>query len=60
MSDTLSCSDCGAEIESMDELETGHEVTEIEPEADGTFTLFENRDLFLCKNCGNPMGLYRR
>lgn len=59
MTDTLSCPECEEEIESTDELEDGGEVAEIEADDDGSITLFENRDLFLCKNCKKPLGMSR-
>jgi hypothetical protein len=44
----------------MDELEThDHDVPEVEESGDGSLKLFENRNLFLCKNCKNPMGVSR-
>ena len=56
MGDTLTCPECGKDVESADELESGHEVAEVEIEDDGSFSLFENHDLFLCKDCKNPLG----
>ncbi len=60
MGDTLTCPECGKEIESMDHLETAHEVAEVEPEDDGSFTLYENHDLFLCEGCKKPLGVNKR
>ncbi|MEF8826991.1 MAG: hypothetical protein V5A27_11745 [Halapricum sp.] len=60
MGDTLTCPECGNEIESMEHLETAHEVTEVEPQEDGSFNLFEKNDLFLCKNCRKPLGVGKR
>ncbi|WP_049906709.1 hypothetical protein [Halorubrum tebenquichense] len=57
MSDTITCPECGEEVDSVEQLEEGHEVPEIEVEDDGSFSLFRNRDLFLCKNCKNPLGM---
>ena len=59
MAETVSCPDCGAEFEKIDELEKGGELPEIESGEGGTINLFENRDLFLCKNCKNPLGVSR-
>lgn len=59
MGDTITCPECGAEVDSMEQLEAEHSVDEIEEEEDGSFSLFENRDLFLCKNCKNPLGVSR-
>lgn len=59
MSDTLECPECEASIDSTDGLETGGEVAEVEPEEDGSFQLYENHDLFLCKNCRKPLGVSR-
>jgi uncharacterized protein with PIN domain len=59
MSDTLSCPECDEEIESTDELETGEQVPEVEEDDDGSLTLFQNHDLFLCKNCKKPLGMSR-
>ena len=60
MSDTIECPECEASIDSTDDLETEGEVAEIEPEDDGSFQLYENHDLFLCKNCKNPLGVSRK
>lgn len=45
----------------MEELDKAHkhEVPEFEVEEDGGFSLYENKDLFLCKNCKNPLGMRR-
>ncbi|MEF8812229.1 MAG: hypothetical protein V5A55_00175 [Halovenus sp.] len=59
MGDTLSCPECGEEVESAEELETQHDVPEVEVDDDGSLTLFENNDLFLCKNCKKPLGMPR-
>ena len=56
MADTLTCSECGNEVESADDLESNEEIAEIEVESNGSIRLFENRDLFLCKGCKNPLG----
>jgi len=59
MGDTLSCPECGEAVESAEELETEH-VPEVEvDDDDGSFSLFENNDLFLCKNCKKPLGMSR-
>jgi len=59
MSDTLECPECDASIDSTDDLEAEGEVAEVEPEDDGSFQLYENNDLFLCKNCRKPLGVSR-
>jgi hypothetical protein len=56
MGDTLTCSECGNEVESADDLEAEEEIAELEVESNGSVTLFENHDLFLCKGCKNPLG----
>jgi hypothetical protein len=57
MSDTLTCSECGNEIESTDDLEH-EEVREMEvDEDDSSFSLYESSDLYLCEGCRNPMGV---
>jgi predicted RNA-binding Zn-ribbon protein involved in translation (DUF1610 family) len=59
MGDTLSCSECGTEVDAADELEADREVAEVDTSEDGSIHLFENRDLFLCENCKNPLGISR-
>jgi uncharacterized membrane protein YvbJ len=59
MGDTLTCEECGHEIESTDGLEA-KEVPEIEAEESGSFSLYGSNDLFLCKNCRKPLGVRRR
>jgi len=59
MGDTLSCPECGEEVDSEEQLEREHDVPEVEIDDDGGVTLFENRDLFLCKNCKKPLGMSR-
>lgn len=59
MSDTLSCPECGTSVDSIDDLEVEKAVPEVEPEDDGSFNLFEKRDLFLCADCRNPLGVSR-
>lgn len=55
-----SCPDCGASIESKADLENAGTVSEIE-EDEESFSLHGNkRDLFLCSDCRNPMGVGRR
>lgn len=58
MADKIDCPECGKEIESADELEKHGEVHEIETD-DDSFSLFGNRDLFLCKDCKKPLGVGR-
>ncbi|MFC7116211.1 hypothetical protein ACFQH2_16420 [Natronoarchaeum sp. GCM10025703] len=55
---SLTCSECGAEHETIDDFETDS-VREFEVEEDGSFSLYENNDLFLCKDCRKPMGVGR-
>ncbi len=61
MSDTITCPECGDEAETMEELNEAHQhdVPEFEEDEDGGLHLFENKDLFLCKNCKNPLGVRR-
>lgn len=61
MGDTITCPECGDTAESMEELEKAHkhEVPEFEETEDGEFNLFGNKDLYLCKNCKNPLGMRR-
>jgi len=59
MTDTLSCPECEKEIESTDDLEEGGEIAEIETDDDGSVSLFENHDLFLCEGCKKPLGVSR-
>ncbi|MEF8821989.1 MAG: hypothetical protein V5A52_06905 [Halovenus sp.] len=59
MGDTLTCDNCGQEIESADDLEE-HEVPEIETKKDGSLNLWGNNNLYLCKNCRRPLGVSRR
>lgn len=56
MGDELSCSECGATADSIDDLEKSGEVTGLEVENDGSFNLFEKNDLFLCADCREPLG----
>lgn len=58
MADKLTCSECNKQIESADELER-QETNEIEVEDDGSFSLYGNDDLFLCKSCKKPLGVGR-
>ena len=57
MSDTLHCPDCDKEIDSTEDLDT-EQVPEVEGD-EHSVSLFENRDLFLCKGCGKPLGVGR-
>jgi hypothetical protein len=56
MGDTLTCPECGNEAESIEELDAEHEVLEVDVQDDGSISLFENRDLFLCEGCKAPLG----
>lgn len=59
MADEITCSECGHVAESADDLETGESVPEVETSDDGSIHLYENHDLFLCKNCRKPLGVSR-
>lgn len=59
MADTLTCPECGAEIDSADQLEHEHEVAEVELEDSGSISLYGNRDLYMCKNCKRTLGVSR-
>ena len=59
MGDTVTCPECGETVDSVEQLETNHAVPEIEENDDGSVSLFENSDLFLCKNCKSPLGVRR-
>lgn len=59
MVDTLSCPECGTTVESADDIEPDREIAEIATNDDGSISLFENRDLFVCTNCKNPLGISR-
>lgn len=56
MGDHLSCSECGTEYESTEELEA-KEVDVIEKEDEGSFSLYGSTDLYLCKGCRKAMGV---
>ena len=45
--------------ESKDDVEIEHDIDEIEIDGDNGFNLFAKRDLFLCKECRNPLGVSR-
>lgn len=53
---SLTCSECGAEHETIDDFET-ESVKEIEEKDGGEFVLHENRDLYLCTGCRKAMGV---
>lgn len=59
MGDSLQCPECGQETETADDLDRDRAVPEVEMDDDRSIHLFENRDLFLCKNCKNPLGVSR-
>lgn len=59
MTDTVTCSECGMKAESKDDVEIEHDIDEIEIDDDNGFNLFAKRDLFLCKECRNPLGVSR-
>lgn len=58
MADELTCSECGKQIESTDDLER-EEVHGIEVADDKSFDLHGSDDLFLCSGCRKPMGVGR-
>jgi hypothetical protein len=55
----VSCPECGAETDAADDLESGPTVPAIEPDDDGTISLYGTRDLFLCSNCRATLGVSR-
>lgn len=59
MSDDLTCTECGTEIESTEDLERTA-VPEIETDEDGGVNPYGNNDLFLCSGCKKPLGVGRR
>lgn len=61
MGDTITCPECGDEAESIEELEEAHkhEVPTFDVDEDGEFTVYGNNDLYMCKNCKNPLGTSR-
>ena len=59
MGDTLTCDECGNEIESADDLEQT-EITEVEPQENGKLNLYGRTNLFLCKECRKPLGVTPR
>lgn len=58
MTDQIDCPECGNEIASADDVEHDGEIQEIEPENDSVH-LYENRDLYRCKNCKKTLGVGR-
>lgn len=61
MGDTITCEECGDEVESMEDLEEAHkdEVPEFEVH-EGEFKVYGNNDLYRCKSCKNPLGTHRK
>jgi hypothetical protein len=59
MGDTITCPECGETVDSVEQLETEHDVPGVEENDDGSISLFGNDDLFLCKNCKSPLGIRR-
>jgi len=60
MPDTLTCPDCGDDIETTDDLEASEEITEIETEGDSVSPYRDSTgDLFLCAGCKRPLGFER-
>lgn len=61
MGDTITCSSCGKDIESADDVETAEVQTMEHDEEDDSFNLYGDRtDLFLCDGCSEPLGVGRR
>ena len=60
MLDTMTCPDCGTDIESTDDLEESEELTEIETDGE-TVSPYRDKtgDLFLCSGCKRPLGFRR-
>lgn len=58
MADQIDCPECGSEISSADDVEHDGEIQEIEPEND-SISLYENRDLYRCKDCKKVLGVGR-
>jgi len=58
MADTITCPECDAEVESLDDLEKHEEVHEVAGDGD-SIELFGTRDLYLCKGCRKPLGVGR-
>jgi len=55
----LECAECGNEVESAEDL-VAQEVEEIDTDDDGSVSHYgSKRDLFLCKDCREPMGVGR-
>jgi DNA-directed RNA polymerase subunit RPC12/RpoP len=55
----IECPECGAEIESMDQLES-EELHEIHSTPKGGIGYGEaTRNLYLCTNCRKPLGVGR-
>ena len=59
MTDSVSCPECGTETDAASELESGPAVPAVETNDDGTISLYESRDLFLCSNCRATLGVSR-
>ncbi|AUV81966.1 hypothetical protein C2R22_10165 [Salinigranum rubrum] len=58
--ETIDCPECGATIESLDEMDA-EEVPEIETRSRGGIGYGEaTRNLYLCKSCRKPLGIGRR
>lgn len=56
MKPEFTCPDCGTTVESKARLAKGHEVSKIEFGGEDV-SLYENDNLFLCKNCKRPLGV---
>jgi DNA-directed RNA polymerase subunit RPC12/RpoP len=58
--DTIECPDCGAEIDSEDQVDV-EEVSEIESRPRGGIGYGPaTKNLYLCKNCKKPLGVGNR
>jgi Fe2+ or Zn2+ uptake regulation protein len=59
MTNTIECPDCGATIDSEDQLEV-EEVPELQRRQGGIGYGDATQNLFLCKKCRKPLGVGRR
>ena len=53
---SLTCSECGVEHDSVDDLER-ETVQEVEADEDGSISVYGKTDLYLCKGCREAMGV---
>ncbi|WP_372910866.1 hypothetical protein [Salinigranum sp.] len=60
MADSIECPECGATMDSLDQMET-EEITEIEEKPRGGIGYGQaTQDLYLCRKCRKPLGVGRR